>query len=140
MIKFLSLVCSFPKKDLGSNLAEANDLMDSLLDDKVITNLVPPKGRPVRLVVDDEAWEKELGSTKRKAEKQKKKMARKKFKVAPEDESKEWEVEYIVDKKLKKGLIRYQIKWKDSDQLTWEPITGLGNALVAVNEYEVQHF
>ena len=39
----------------------------------------------------------------------------------------EYEVESIVDKRVQKGKVEYQVKWKgwDHDDNTWEPVGNL---------------
>ena len=43
------------------------------------------------------------------------------------DAEDEYEVEFIVDKRMLKGKVEYQVKWKgwDHDDNTWEPVGNL---------------
>jgi len=55
----------------------------------------------------------------------------------PEEEE-EYEVEAIVDKRVKKGVVEYFVKWKGwpSDTNTWEGLDNLENSGELIDEYE----
>ena len=42
-------------------------------------------------------------------------------------DAEEYEVEFIVDKRVLKGKVEYQVKWKgwEHDDNTWEPVGNL---------------
>ena len=46
------------------------------------------------------------------------------------EEDEEYEVEEIIEKKIKKGEISYKVKWKGYplSESTWEPAKNLSNA------------
>ncbi len=52
--------------------------------------------------------------------------------------SSEYEVESIIDKKEKNGVMLYKVHWKGykAEKATWEPYVNLLNCLDAVEEYE----
>ena len=58
-----------------------------------------------------------------------------------EDGVEEYEVECIVDSRYKGKRLEYLVHWKgwsDSDR-TWEPVSNLGNATDAVQDFHVAH-
>lgn len=131
-------------KEVTPGLEETNQLMDPLLEGNVISTVVPKQGRLVRTVLEDKKWEKvwkkhkkDKERKKRKAKKEKKKgPAKKKLKK----EGDEYEVKKVLNKRCNGGQIEYKIKWKGYTRPTWEPLEGLGNALQAVNRYEISHY
>jgi len=56
------------------------------------------------------------------------------------DEESEFEVEFILDKKIKRGKVYYLVKWKGfpEDDTTWEPKENLDNAPGKINLFEKQ--
>lgn len=54
----------------------------------------------------------------------------------------QYEVEKIIDKKIKKDKVLYCVKWKhyDESENTWEPIENLENAIKLVLEFEIRGF
>ena len=52
----------------------------------------------------------------------------------------EYEVEKIVDKRIKNGKIEYKIKWAgySMNECTWEPLKNLGSIKDLVDEYDKQ--
>lgn len=61
-----------------------------------------------------------------------------KAKIETWDSEYEFSVEKIVGKKVKDGVLYYEVKWLgyESDQNTWEPLSNLGNAMKSVEIYE----
>ena len=58
-----------------------------------------------------------------------------------EDREEEYEVECIVDSRYKGKCLEYLVHWKgwsDSDR-TWEPVSNLGNATDAVQDFHAAH-
>ena len=53
----------------------------------------------------------------------------------PEEEP-GYEVEVVLDKRIKKGKLEYFVKWKDYDETTWEPLANLLNVKDLIDEYE----
>jgi len=53
-----------------------------------------------------------------------------------EEEDDEYEVEKILDKRRKKGIIQYLVKWLGYDETTWEPEENLENCRKLVEEFE----
>jgi hypothetical protein len=51
-----------------------------------------------------------------------------------DDEGEEWEVEAVEDHRFQKGCLQFFIKWKNSDQMTWEDEEGM-NCAARVEEY-----
>ena len=49
---------------------------------------------------------------------------------------KEYEIEAILDKKVKRNEIQYRVKWKGYEKTTWEPTSNLGRAKDAVKNFE----
>jgi hypothetical protein len=49
-----------------------------------------------------------------------------------------YEVEYIIDKKIEFGLVKYLIKWKDwpVEESTWEPVENLKGVRGLIIEFE----
>jgi hypothetical protein len=56
------------------------------------------------------------------------------------DGEEEYEVESIVDKRIRHRRIEYRVKWKDYPEWesTWEPLDHLSNARGKIDEYESQ--
>ena len=48
----------------------------------------------------------------------------------------EYEVETIFDKKVKRNGVQYRVKWKGYEETTWEPMSNLRQARVAVKDFE----
>ena len=48
----------------------------------------------------------------------------------------EYEVEIVLDKRIKKGKLEYFVKWKNYDETTWEPLSNLLNVRDLIDEYE----
>ena len=57
-----------------------------------------------------------------------------------EEGGEEFEVEQILDKKIKRGKTLYLVKWKgySLDETTWEPVENLGNAPLKIKDFENQ--
>ena len=58
-----------------------------------------------------------------------------------EDRDNKWEVDHIIDSRLKNKKLKYLIYWKgydDSDR-TWEPKSNLGNAKDAIHNFHKSH-
>ena len=58
----------------------------------------------------------------------------------PEEEE-EYEVETILNKRIKKGVVEYLVKWKGWDlpeHNTWETVENLENSNELISEYEVK--
>jgi len=53
----------------------------------------------------------------------------------PEEEP-GYEVEVVLDKRIKKGKLEYFVKWKDYDETTWEPLSNLLSVKDLIDEYE----
>ena len=53
----------------------------------------------------------------------------------PEEEP-GYEVEVVLDKRIKKGKLEYFVKWKNYDETTWEPLANLLNVKDLIDEYE----
>src|SRR5687768_10418329 len=49
-----------------------------------------------------------------------------------------YEVEAIVGKRVKKGIVKYQVKWEgySSKDNTWEPHENLTNVIDKINQFE----
>ena len=61
--------------------------------------------------------------------------------IVTEDHEEEYEVEYVVDSRYKGRRLEYLVHWKgwsDTDR-TWEPVSNLGNAAVAVHDFHTAH-
>ena len=48
----------------------------------------------------------------------------------------EYEVKAIFDKKVKWNGVQYRVKWKGYEKTTWEPMSNLGQARDAVEDFE----
>ena len=51
----------------------------------------------------------------------------------------EYEVEKVLDKRVKKGQVEYLVKWKnydDPDDNTWEPADNLKEAKPTIDKFE----
>ena len=50
----------------------------------------------------------------------------------------EYEVEAIVGKRVKRGIVQYRVKWRgyDVSENTWEPVSNLRNCVDLIREYE----
>lgn len=50
----------------------------------------------------------------------------------------EYIVENIVSRKISRGKVFYEVKWKDYDEIfnTWEPLSNLKNSMNLVSEFE----
>ena len=62
------------------------------------------------------------------------------FEPAPDDDE-EYEVEEILNKRIKKGQIEYLVKWKGWDlpeHNTWEHRDNLENSKELITEYEIK--
>ena len=62
------------------------------------------------------------------------------FEPAP-DEDEEYEVEEILNKRIKKGQVEYLVKWKGWDlpeHNTWEHKDNLDNSTEVITEYEIK--
>jgi len=84
-------------------------------------------------------------SSKKKKSKAKKGKYRHKYDSSDssdydEEEEEEYEVEEILDKKIKKGIALYLVKWKgfSLEDTTWEPATNLENAPLKIKNFENQ--
>ena len=58
-----------------------------------------------------------------------------------EDCEEEYEVEYIADSRYKGKRVEYLVHWKgwlETDR-TWEPVSNLGNATAAVQDFHASH-
>ena len=57
------------------------------------------------------------------------------------DDHEEWEVEGILNYKLRRKQPWYLVKWKGyrEEEQTWEPLSHLDNAKEAINEYHVKY-
>lgn len=58
------------------------------------------------------------------------------------EDQKRYEVEAIIGKRVSAaGVTQYQVKWKNcgNEENTWEPASGLGQALARVAQYELEH-
>ena len=53
----------------------------------------------------------------------------------PEEEP-QYEVEVVLDKRIKKEKLEYFVKWKNFDETTWEPLSNLLNVRNLIDEYE----
>ena len=51
----------------------------------------------------------------------------------------EWEVEDIMETRIRANRREYKIKWKDSPGFTWEPRENLTNASRKLHQFEVTH-
>ena len=49
---------------------------------------------------------------------------------------KEFEVESILKKRIKKDKLEYFVKWKNYDETTWEPLSNLHAVREMINEFE----
>jgi len=48
----------------------------------------------------------------------------------------EYEVEVVLDKRIKRGKLEYFVKWKNYDETTWEPLAHLLNVRDLIDNYE----
>jgi hypothetical protein len=51
------------------------------------------------------------------------------------DNEEEWEVDEVLDSKVKHGKLQYLVRWIGFDNPTWEPATNLQNAPSAVKRF-----
>ena len=51
----------------------------------------------------------------------------------------EWEVEDIMETRIRANRREYKVKWKDSPGFTWEPRENLTNASRKLHQFEVTH-
>merc|ERR1719323_1098310 len=54
----------------------------------------------------------------------------------PEAAESEYEVEVVLDKRMRKGKLEYFVKWKHYDETTWEPLKNLTNAEDLIVKFE----
>ena len=47
-----------------------------------------------------------------------------------------YEVEVVLDKRVKKGKLEYYVKWKHYDEWTWEPVAHLDNVKNLIEDFE----
>merc|ERR1711952_290046 len=47
-----------------------------------------------------------------------------------------YEVEVVLDKRVKKGKLEYYVKWKHYDEWTWEPMAHLDNVKNLIEDFE----
>jgi hypothetical protein len=70
------------------------------------------------------------------------KQAKRRGRPPKSEKEKEWEVEYVVDKKIdsKSQETSYLVKWKNypEDSNTWEPEANLGNCQRVIRLFEAQ--
>ena len=64
-----------------------------------------------------------------------KETERERLNTEPEEEP-GFEVEVVLDKRIKKGKLEYFVKWKDYDETTWEPLSNLLNVKDLIDDYE----
>merc|ERR1712079_948106 len=57
-------------------------------------------------------------------------------KKEPEEEAEVYEVEIVLDKRIKKGKLEYFVKWKNYDETTWEPLNNLLNVRDLIDDFE----
>ena len=53
-----------------------------------------------------------------------------------QDEEGVYEVEVVLDKRVKKGKLEYYVKWKHYDEWTWEPVAHLDNVKNLIEDFE----
>ena len=53
-----------------------------------------------------------------------------------EEEEGVYEVEVVLDKRVKKGKLEYYVKWKHYDEWTWEPMAHLDNFKNLFEDFE----
>lgn len=58
--------------------------------------------------------------------------------TAEDDEAAEYEVESILNKKIKNNVLHYQVKWKGYDETTWEPESNL-HCRALIRAFEARH-
>ena len=58
-----------------------------------------------------------------------------------EDRDEEYEVEHIVDSRYKGKRLEYLVQWNGWSEMdrTWEPVSNLGNAAEAVQDFHATH-
>ena len=54
----------------------------------------------------------------------------------PEAAESEYEVEVVLDKRMRKGKLEYFVKWKNYDETTWEPMAHLSNVKDLIDTFE----
>ena len=54
----------------------------------------------------------------------------------PEAAEPEYEVEVVLDKRMRKGKLEYFVKWKNYDETTWEPLAHLSNVKDLIDAFE----
>ena len=61
--------------------------------------------------------------------------------IVMEDHEEEYEVEFVVDSWYKGKHLEYLVHWKgwSETDCTWEPVSNLGNATVAVHDFHASH-
>ena len=59
-----------------------------------------------------------------------------------EDRDNEWEVDHIVDSRLKIKKLKYLVHWRgyDDSDCTWEPKSNLGNAKDAICDFHESYY
>ena len=59
--------------------------------------------------------------------------------IVGDDQYEEYEVEWIVDKRLHYRKVQYLVKWKGYPDYenTWEPLSNLSNASDIIREYDI---
>jgi len=57
-------------------------------------------------------------------------------KKEPEEDAEVYEVEIVLDKRIKKGKLEYFVKWKNYDETTWEPLNNLLNVRDLIDDFE----
>jgi hypothetical protein len=57
-----------------------------------------------------------------------------------DDGNKLWAIDYIKDsKRTRGGGFQYLIKWKDTDESTWQPLTDVVDSWASIKEFESRH-
>ena len=58
-----------------------------------------------------------------------------------EDRDNKWEVDHIVDSRLKNKKLKYLVHWRgyDDSDCTWEPKSNLGNTKDAIHDFHKSH-
>ena len=119
--------CGVSTGDLVTHCGTEHGMVEQYLP----SNQVEDRAQEAQEVTENQLLEEEEVKKQIHDTQEKKGLEEKK-----QDEEGVYEVEVVLDKRVKKGKLEYYVKWKHYDEWTWEPVAHLDNVKNLIEDFE----